>query len=77
MIAILQAIFGGIALLGAIAASLSKSSYDKLIGIGLLTGGVIPFVAARGYLDVAIAVSLLVPVTTIIILQVTGPEEER
>jgi energy-converting hydrogenase A subunit D len=68
VIEILQLIFGIIAIIGAFAASFSRRPFDKLIGIGILTAGVIPFVVARGYLDVAIAVALIVPVSTIFVL---------
>ena len=68
MIEILQAIFGIIAIIGAAAASFSRRPFDKLIAIGILTAGVIPFVVARGYIDVAIAVALIIPVSTIFVL---------
>lgn len=75
MLDLLQIVFGSVALIGAIAASFYKDPFDKLIAIGVLAGGAIPFIVDRGYLDVAIAVALIVPVTTIIILLVCRREE--
>ncbi|MDD4126727.1 MAG: DUF2108 domain-containing protein [Methanomicrobium sp.] len=66
---ILLMVFAAIAVMGAAAAAIQKNPYDKLISLGMLFAGIIPFVAAGGYLDVAIALSLIVPMTTIIILQ--------
>nr|WP_256472518.1 DUF2108 domain-containing protein [Methanocalculus sp. AMF5] len=57
---------------GAVAATLWKSPFDKLIGISILTAGIIPFIVMRGYLDVAIVVSLIIPVSTIFILLLLG-----
>lgn len=62
------------ALLGTAAVAVSRSPFDKVIGLGLLAGGVIPFVVMQGYLDVAIAVALIAPVTTIFLLMVIGRE---
>ena len=47
---------------------LQQDPFKKLISIGIIYGGVIPFVVDRGYLDVAIVVSLIIPISTIIIL---------
>jgi|GEM_PF-2246231 len=63
-----------VALLGTGAVALSRSPFDKVIGLELLAGGVIPFVVMEGYLDVAIAVALITPVTTIFLLMVIGRE---
>jgi len=63
------AIFGIIALIGAFTTYLRTSPFDKLIGVAIMTGGVIPFVVIKGYLDVAIVIALVVPVTTIFMLQ--------
>ncbi|WOF15940.1 DUF2108 domain-containing protein [Methanoplanus sp. FWC-SCC4] len=62
-------LFTVIAIIGAVGTVLQKNAYDKLISLAVLAGGVIPFVAAKGYLDVAIAISLIIPMTTIIVLQ--------
>ena len=61
-----------IAIIGVIYVYISKNPFDKLIGLAIMLGGVIPFIALKGYLDVAILVAIIMPLTTIIILQVTG-----
>lgn len=61
-------IFAVIALLGAVGAAVLRDPLDKLIAIGLLSAGVIPFLVVKGYFDVAVAVALITPVTTIVIL---------
>ncbi|WFN37869.1 EhaD family protein [Methanomicrobium antiquum] len=66
---ILFLIFSVIAVLGASATAIQKDPYDKLISLGVLFAGIIPFVAFAGYLDVSIAISLIIPMTTIILLQ--------
>ncbi|MBN2733490.1 MAG: DUF2108 domain-containing protein [Methanomicrobiaceae archaeon] len=66
---ILLMVFAAIAILGAAATAIQKNPYDKLISLGMLFAGVIPFVVAGGYLDVAISLALIVPITTIILLQ--------
>ncbi|MDG6256089.1 MAG: EhaD family protein [Methanomicrobiaceae archaeon] len=63
-------VFAAIALIGTVSAAFKRDPFDKLIGIGVLAAGVLPFVVVRGYLDVAVAVALIVPVTTIIVLLV-------
>jgi len=66
---ILLLIFAIIAILGTVATAIQKDPYDKLISLGMLFAGVIPFVVIGGYLDVAISLSLIIPITTIILLQ--------
>ena len=61
-----------IAIIGVIYVYISKNPFDKLIGLAIMLGGVIPFIALEGYLDVAILVAIIMPLTTIIILQATG-----
>jgi energy-converting hydrogenase A subunit D len=75
MIDILLYLFGAIALIGAVSAAVKPDPFDKLISLGVVAGGVIPFLVDRGYLDVAITVALIAPVTTIIILLVCRREE--
>jgi energy-converting hydrogenase A subunit D len=41
-----------------------------LISLGVLVGGIVPFIVDRGYLDVAITVSLVAPIATIFVLMV-------
>ena len=67
---ILALLFAAIAIIGAVSAHLQHDRFNKLIAIGIIFGGIIPFIVDRGYLDIAILVSLIIPITTIIILQI-------
>ncbi|MCK9277298.1 MAG: EhaD family protein [Methanoculleus sp.] len=75
MIAGLEVAFGLIALAGAVSAALIRDSYGKLISLGILVAGVLPFIVDRGYLDVAVTVSLIAPIATIFVLMVARREE--
>jgi energy-converting hydrogenase A subunit D len=75
MIEALVYIFAAIAVIGALATLLQANPFDKLISLGMLSAGVIPFIVDRGYLDVAIAFALIVPVTTFFVLLVSRREE--
>lgn len=75
MMEMLALVFAAIAVTGAVAALLQENAFDKLISLGILSAGVIPFIVDRGYLDVAIAVALIVPVSTFFILLVSRREE--
>ncbi len=70
ILAIFLALFGGVATL------FVKAAFDKLICLGILTAGVVLFLVEKGYLDVAIVVSLLMPVGTIFILLLLGKKRE-
>ncbi len=70
MIPVLEILFGFIALAGAVSAALIRDAYGKLISLGILVGGIVPFIVDRGYLDVAITVSLVAPIATIFLLMV-------
>ena len=61
-----------IAILGVISVYIKKSPFDKLIGLAIMMGGVIPLIVLKGYLDVAVLVAIIMPLTTIFILQATG-----
>ena len=61
-----------IAIVGVISVYVKKSPFDKLIGLAIMMGGVIPLIVLKGYLDVAILVAIIMPLTTIFILQATG-----
>lgn len=63
-----------IALAGAFAVWSWKNQYEKLIGLAIVTAGVLPFIVIRGYLDVAIAVALVMPIATIIVLRLEEVE---
>lgn len=68
--AIFLSLFGGVATL------FVRSAFDKLICLGILTAGVVLFLVEKGYLDVAIVVSLLMPVGTIFSLLLLGKKQE-
>jgi len=68
VIVALQVAFGLVALLGAASTALIRDSYGKVISLGVLVAGILPFIVDRGYLDVAITVSLIAPIATIFIL---------
>ncbi|MDK2975040.1 MAG: energy-converting hydrogenase subunit [Methanofollis sp.] len=72
MIEFLQVVLAGIVILGAVATAWSRDPFNKLICLSVLVGGVFPFIVAGGYLDVAIAVALITPITTIFVLAITG-----
>ena len=59
-------------IVGGIAALISKSAFNKLILLGVLTAGFVK----DGFLDAAIAVSLLMPVGTLFILFLLGKKKE-
>ncbi|MDI9633562.1 MAG: DUF2108 domain-containing protein [Methanolinea sp.] len=54
--------------LGCILVLREEDPYRKIIALSLVVAGAIPFVVGRGLLDVAIAVSLVFPLSTIFIL---------
>lgn len=58
-----------ITLIGAVYAGFVRDPYAKLIGIGVIGGGVMPLIIARGYADVAAALALIIPISTIFVLQ--------
>lgn len=62
VLAVLLALIGGIATLAV------KNPFDKLITLGILVSGAVIFMISRGYLDVAIVVSLMMPIGTLFIL---------
>lgn len=68
MIEGVQIAFGLIVVLGCLSAAVSRNPFDKLISLAVLAGGVMPFIIDYGYLDVAIVVALVTPVTTIFLL---------
>ncbi len=49
--------------------------FRKLISLGIMIGGVMPFIVDRGLLDVAIAVALIAPLSTIFTLMICGRGE--
>jgi energy-converting hydrogenase A subunit D len=75
MIEVVLYVFAAIALIGAISTAIMRDPFGKLIGIGVIAAGVLPFIVYRGYLDVAVAVALITPVTTIIVLLICRRDE--
>lgn len=72
---LIAVIFGLIALAGAAATAVHRNPYDKLIALGIMIGGILPFIVDRGYLDVAAATALIAPLGTIFILHVCRRSE--
>jgi energy-converting hydrogenase A subunit D len=72
---ILVVLFAAVALIGVLGTYLQRDRFDKLIAVGIIYGGVVPFIVDRGYLDVAIVVSLIIPITTIIVLPLTRRQD--
>jgi len=68
MIDTMSIIFGAIILIGVLATVFSGDPFDKLISLGILIGGIMPFFAYRGLLDILAATALIAPLTTIFIL---------
>jgi len=68
--------FGALILVGALLTIKESDPFRKLISLGIMIGGVIPFIVDRGLLDVAIAVALIAPLSTIFTLMVCGRGEE-
>lgn len=55
-------------LMGTFSAILGRDPFNKLISLSVMIAGVFPFIVDRGYLDVAAALALIVPLSTIFIL---------
>jgi len=55
-------------LIGMTAAILNRDPFDKLISLSILIAGIFPFIVDRGLLDVAIALALIAPLSTVFIL---------
>ena len=55
-------------LIGMAATIFNRDPFDKLISLSVMIAGVFPFIIDRGLLDVAIALALIAPLSTIFIL---------
>lgn len=55
-------------LTGAFSAIFGRDPFDKLVSLSVMIAGIFPFIVDRGYLDVAAALALIVPLSTIFIL---------
>jgi energy-converting hydrogenase A subunit D len=65
---LMSVIFASIVLVGTFATIFSKDPFDKIISLGILIGGIMPFLADRGFLDILAATALIAPLSTIFIL---------
>jgi energy-converting hydrogenase A subunit D len=65
---LLAAVFAFLAIAGTLGTIREKDPFAKLISLSMIAGGVIPFIVDRGYLDVAIAVAIIAPLSTIFLL---------
>jgi energy-converting hydrogenase A subunit D len=72
----LMVIFGAMLILGAIATIISRDPFDKLISLGIIVAGIMPFLADRGFLDVLTATALIAPLSTIFILMAIRRRED-
>jgi energy-converting hydrogenase A subunit D len=54
--------------IGMAAAIFNRDPFDKLISLSVLIAGVFAFIVDRGLLDVAIALALIAPLSTVFIL---------
>jgi len=73
---VLMVIFGAMVVLGAIATIISRDQFDKLISLGIVVAGIMPFLADRGLLDVLVATALIAPLSTIFILMAIRRRED-
>jgi energy-converting hydrogenase A subunit D len=64
----LATIFAFLAIAGTIGTVREQDPFAKLISLSVIAGGVFPFIVDRGYLDVAIAVAIIAPLSTIFLL---------
>jgi len=55
-------------LIGMTSAIFNRDPFDKLISLSVLIAGIFPFIVDRGLLDVAIALALIAPLSTVFIL---------
>jgi energy-converting hydrogenase A subunit D len=62
-------------LLGTFSAILGRDPFNKLISLSVMVAGVFPFIVDRGYLDVAAALALIAPLSTIFILMICQRSE--
>jgi energy-converting hydrogenase A subunit D len=72
----LMVVFGAMLILGTIATIISRNLFDKLISLGIIVAGIMPFLADRGLLDVLTATALIAPLSTIFILMAIRRRED-
>ncbi|MDV0441796.1 DUF2108 domain-containing protein [Methanorbis furvi] len=68
MIELVTLLAAFLALIGGIATVLVRNPFDKLITLGILVSGAVILIVKLGYLDIAIVVSLMMPIGTIFVL---------
>lgn len=73
---ILSFMAAALILIGGISVLFTRSAFNKLILLGVLASGAIMYFVRDGYLDAAIAVSLLMPVGTLFFLFLLGKKKE-
>jgi energy-converting hydrogenase A subunit D len=73
---LLMIVFGAMVVLGTIATIVSRNLFDKLISLGIIVAGIMPFLADRGLLDVLTATALIAPLSTIFILMAIRRRED-
>ena len=73
---ILVFVFGAMVVLGTLATIVSRDLFDKLISLGIIVAGIMPFLADRGLLDVLTATALIAPLSTIFILMAIRRRED-
>ena len=73
---VLMVVFGAMLILGAIATIMARDLFDKLISLGIIVAGIMPFLADRGLLDVLTATALIAPLSTIFILMAIRRRED-
>ena len=56
-------------LIGGIYAGYARDPYAKLIALGIIGGGIMPLIIARGYVDIAMALAIIIPLSTVFVLQ--------
>jgi energy-converting hydrogenase Eha subunit C len=66
---------GIITLIGGILTWYWSNHYEKIIGVGIMAGGVMPPLIGAEYLDAAIIVALVSPFATIILLLMIREDE--
>lgn len=57
-------------IIGMVATIVNRDPFDKLISLSVLIAGIFPFIIDRGLLDVATAIALIAPLSTIFTLMV-------
>jgi energy-converting hydrogenase A subunit D len=73
---LLMIVFGAMVVLGAFSTIISRDLFDKLVSLGIIVAGIMPFLADKGLLDVLTATALIAPLSTIFILMAIRRRED-